>query len=403
MLDNIRDLFPIFSSELGKNLAYLDNAASTQKPAVVLEQMDKFYRTSYANVHRGLYKLAETATAEYEAVREIVRKFINAKNQTEIIFTRNTNASLNIVAQSYCQQLAPGDEILLTEMEHHANLVPWQQMARRYKLKVRYLPITTEGRLDEARYDDYFNSKTKVVSVTAMSNVLGSVSVLEPLISRAKAVGARVIIDAAQSVPHFPIDVQKLNIDALAFSGHKIFGPSGIGVLYGQEEFLNQIPPFEYGSQMIDQVTYEAATWAPLPSKFEVGTPPIVEVIGLGAALEFVKELGWPVISRHEADLTAYGLSALLEVNGLKIIGPRTVENRGPVFAFTVSGIHPHDLASVLDSVGVAVRSGHHCALPLHSKFGLTASTRASFTIYNTKAEIDRLVEGIKTAQKMFV
>ncbi|MBI5733541.1 MAG: SufS family cysteine desulfurase [Candidatus Kerfeldbacteria bacterium] len=402
MLDNSRDLFPIFSAGAGKNLAYLDNAASTQKPTVVLEQMDKFYRTSYANVHRGLYKLAENATTEYEAAREIVRKFINAKKDSEIIFTRNTNASLNLVAQSYCQQLAPGDEILLTEMEHHANLVPWQQMAQRYKLKVRYLPITTEGRLDEKKYDDYFNSRTRVVSLTAMSNVLGTVPVLEPLIARAKAARSRVIIDAAQAVAHFPVDVQKLGIDALAFSGHKIFGPTGIGVLYGQEEFLNAIPPFEYGSNMIDQVTYEAATWSPLPTKFEAGTPPIAEVIGLGAALEFIKRLGWPVICQHEADLTAYGLSVLLKVKSLKIIGPHTPENRGPIFAFTVDGVHPHDLASVLDSVEVAVRSGHHCALPLHSKFGLTASTRASFTIYNTKQEIDRLVEGIKQTQKLF-
>ncbi len=402
MLNNSRDLFPIFSSAAGKNLAYLDNAASTQKPTVVLEQMDKFYRTSYANVHRGLYKLAENATTEYEAVREIVRKFINAKKDSEIIFTRNTNASLNLVAQSYCQQLAPGDEILLTEMEHHANLVPWQQMAQRYKLKVRYLPVTSEGRLDTKKYDDYFNSKIKVVSLTAMSNVLGTVPALEPIISRAQAVRARVIIDAAQAVAHFPVDVQKLGIDALAFSGHKIFGPTGIGVLYGREEFLNAIPPFEYGSNMIDQVTYEAATWSPLPTKFEAGTPPIAEVIGLGAALEFVRGLGWPVICQYEADLTAYGLSALLKVKGLKIIGPRMPANRGPVFAFIVDGVHPHDLASVLDSVDVAVRSGHHCALPLHSKFGLTASTRASFTIYNTKQEIDRLIEGIKKAQKMF-
>ncbi len=402
MLDNIRALFPIFSAAAGKNLAYLDNAASTQKPTEVLEQMDKFYRTSYANVHRGLYKLAENATAEYEAAREIVRQFINAKSEREIIFTRNTNASLNLVAQSYCQQLAPGDEILLTEMEHHANLVPWQQMARRYKLIVRYLPVTSEGRLDTKKYDDYFNSKIKVVSLTAMSNVLGTVPALEPIISRAQAAGARVIIDAAQAVPHFPTDVQRLGVDALAFSGHKIFGPTGIGVLYGREEFLNQLPPFEFGSNMIDQVSYENATWADLPTKFEVGTPPIAEAIGLAAALEFVKKLGWQTIVQHEAGLTTYGLSALLKVNDLKIIGPLTPENRGPVFAFTTNGVHPHDLASVLDSVGVAVRSGHHCALPLHAKFGLTASTRASFTIYNTTAEIDRLVEGIKKAQKLF-
>lgn len=388
--------------ERNKDLAYLDNAASTQKCDTVLEAMDTFQRTTYANVHRGVYRIAEEATAAYEGARAAVATFLNAREPAEIIFTKNATESLNLVAQSYARLLKPGDGVLLTQLEHHANLVPWQQAAKCHQLKLRYLPVTDDGRLDMTVLDTLLVPGTKVVSVSAMSNVLGTVVELGPIIARAHEVGAVVVVDAAQTAVHQPLDVQALDCDFLAFTGHKIFGPSGIGVLYGKRALLETMPPFLYGGHMINEVQWDDSTWAELPGKFEAGTPPITEAVGLAAALKFVQSVGWQAIQAHEADVTSYALKRLGEVPKLTIIGPAQPQARGPVFSFTVDGIHAHDLASVLDEAGVAVRAGHHCAQPLHRRFGLAATTRASFTIYNTRAEVDRLVAGMARAQKLF-
>jgi cysteine desulfurase/selenocysteine lyase len=400
--NNIKSQFPLLDSPENKNLAFLDNAASTQKHESVLKAMDDFYRGSYANIHRGVYRLAEAATAAYENARVTIAQFINAGEEAEIIFTRNTTNSLNMVASSICQQFAPGDEILLTEIEHHANLVPWQQAAKHYQLKLKFIPVTSEGRLDLSNISDLCNNKTKVVAVSAMSNVLGTITELEPIISAAHKVGAVVVVDAAQAVPHTPIDVKKLDCDFLTFSAHKMFGPSGIGVLYGKRSLLEALEPFEFGGGMISEVTWNSSTWADIPEKFEAGTPPIAEAVGLAKAAEFIQSVGWDNFLSHEAELTNYGLTELTKISGLHLFGPSDAKNRGPVFAFTLDGVHPHDLASVLDENNIAVRSGHHCAMPLHRKFELLATTRASCTIYNTKEDIDRLVEGIKKAQKLF-
>ncbi len=402
MLLNLRNRFPIFADERNRTLAYLDNAASAQKPEVVLRAMDEFYRAKYANVHRGVYKLAEAATAAYEGAREVVAKFINAREAAEVIFTRNATEALNTVAQSYVRLLSPGDGVLLTQMEHHANLVPWQQMAKQHKLKLEFVPVADDGRLDMAALDVLLIEGVKVVSISAMSNVLGTVPDLPAIIERTHDVGAVVIIDAAQAVAHVALDVQALDCDFLVFTGHKIFGPSGIGVLYGKRALLERLEPFEYGGGMIGEVNWHDSTWAELPDKFEAGVPPITEAVGLGAALKFVNDLGWQAIQQHEAELATYALSTLAKVSNLRIIGPTSALSRGPVFSFTVEGVHAHDLASVLDEAGVAVRAGHHCAQPLHRRFGLAATTRASFSIYNTKEEVDRLVAGIAHAQKLF-
>ncbi len=397
---NLRNQFPIFAKH--PNLAFLDNAASAQKPEVVLKTMDELYRSSYANIHRGVYRLAEDATAAYEETRAMVAKFLNAREPAEIVFTRNATESLNTVAQSYARNLKAGDEVLLTELEHHANLVPWQQMAKRYGFTVKFLPVISEGRLELGKLSEFLSAKTKVVALSAMSNVLGCVTELEQIIPAAHEIGAIVVVDAAQAAAHLPLDVQKLDCDFLAITGHKLFGPSGIGALYGKRALLERLEPFQFGGSMIDDVSWFDSTWAQAPEKFEAGTPPIAEAVGLGAALKFMEGIGWSQIMEHEAELTAYGLEQLNQVQGLHLVGPRTPVARGPVFSFTVDGVHPHDLASVLDEAGVAVRSGHHCAMPLHKKFELPATTRASLTLYNTKEDIDRLVAGVAQAQKLF-
>lgn len=400
MLNNIRNQFPLLVRH--KDLAFLDNAASTQKPEVVLKAMEAFYRETYANIHRAVYRLAEAATAAYEEAREIAAKFVNAREAAEVIFTRNATQALNLVAQSYARGLQPGDEVLLTELEHHANLVPWQQTAKRHRLVLKFLPVTPEGRLEIGKLSELLTPKTKVVAVSAMSNVLGCITELDQIIPAAHKVGAMVVVDAAQAAAHMPLDVQRLDCDFLSLTGHKLFGPSGIGLLYGKRSRLEHLEPFEYGGSMIAEVAWHDSTWAELPAKFEAGTPPIVEAVGLGVALRFIAEMGWEKFMALEAELTNYGLEQLTKVPGLHLVGPLTPERRGPVFSFTVDGVHPHDLASVLDEAQVAVRSGHHCAQPLHRKLGLPATTRASFTIYNSREEVDRLVEGIKKAQELF-
>lgn len=397
----LKEAFPIFAHH--RDLVFLDNAASCQKPGVVLEAMDKLYRTSYANVHRGVYSISESATAMYEEARGVVAKFINASHSEEIIFTRNATASLNLAAFSVAQLLKPGDEVLLSQLEHHASLVPWQQAAAKYQLKLKFIPINDEGRLDLAKIDELINDRTKVLAVTGMSNVTGTVTELDVLIPKAKSVGALVIIDAAQAIQHLPIDVKELGCDLLAFSGHKIFGPSGVGVLWGKLELLNDLNPFEFGGNMIQEVSFEHASFAPPPAKFEAGTPPIAEVVGLGAAIKFLGQFNGDSILVYENELTRYALSELEKVPGLKLIGPTTPDKRGPVFSFVMEGIHPHDVASILDGVGVAVRAGHHCAMPLHKKFGVPATTRASFTIYNSEEDVHALINGLTKSKQMFI
>ncbi len=396
---NLRHQFPLLKNN--HTLSYLDSAASAQKPEVVLKAMDEFYRTSYANVHRGVYTLSEQATARYEATRGAVAKFLNAFTSEEIIFTKNATDALNLVASSLCQTLKTDDEILLTQLEHHANLVPWQQHAKLRGLKLKFFPITKAGYLDYTKLNEYITPGTKVVSVSGMSNVLGCITHLPSIIEAAHKVGAVVVVDAAQLATHKPIDVQALDCDFLAITGHKLFGPSGIGVLYGKKALLEELPPYQFGGSMINEVSWHDSTWAEVPAKFEAGTPPIAEAVGLHAAINFITELGWGAIQKHELEITEYGLEELKKINSLHLTGPQSSFNRGPVFSFTIDGVHPHDLASILDEHGVAVRAGHHCAMPLHKLLGLTATTRASFSIYNTKEDVDKLVEGIKAAQKI--
>ncbi|MBU1039207.1 SufS family cysteine desulfurase [Patescibacteria group bacterium] len=401
-LHNIRQQFPLFNQPANKDLAYFDNAASTQKPEVVLKAMDEFYRTTYANVHRGVYKIAEQATAKFEGVRAATADYLGAASANNIVFTRNATSALNLLAQSYSRTLKPGDEVVLTEMEHHANLVPWQQAAKHNDLVLKFLPVNQNGRLELDKLSVLINKKTKVVSLTAMSNVLGTMPELKEIISLAKSVGARVIVDAAQALPHKYLNVKELDCDALVFTAHKFFGPSGLGILYASQELLEIMPPIEYGGHMIAEVNWYDSTWAEPPTKFEAGTPPIAEVIGWGEALNFIKQLDWVAVEAYEKNLTEYGLKLLTALPGLTIVGPEDSLARGPVFAFSLDKVHPHDLGSWLDSLNIAVRSGHHCTQPLHRKFGLLATTRASLSIYNTPAELDRLADGIKQAQKMF-
>jgi len=395
-IERIRADFPILSRQIeGRPLVFLDSAASSQRPLQVLDAMDHVYRWSYANVHRGVYCLSEEATTFYEDARDKVAAFIQAKAREEIIFTRSTTESINLVAYSWGRaNIAPGDRILLTEMEHHSNIVPWQILAREREAELIYLPITDEGLLDLARLDDLLDERVKLVAFTGMSNVLGTVTPCREIIQRAHSVGAVTLVDGAQSVPHFPVDVQSLGCDFLAFSGHKMCGPTGIGILYGRQQLLEAMPPFLAGGDMIRRVGWHESTWNELPWKFEAGTPAVVEAVGLGAALDYLNQIGMDAIVSHEREMTAYALERLSDVPGLQIAGP-PADHRGGVVSFTFRGIHPHDIASLLDSQGVAVRAGHHCAQPLHERLGLRATTRASFYLYNNLEEIDRLVEGL--------
>ncbi|HBV33620.1 TPA: cysteine desulfurase [Patescibacteria group bacterium] len=401
-VDSIKKQFPFFSqTKNGKPWAFLDNAASCQKPESVLKKMDEVYRTTYANVHRGIYDMAENGTKLYEGVRELVANFLGARSVDEIIFTKNTTEAINLAAYSLSRRLKPGDEILLTEMEHHANLVPWQQAALRTGAKLKFIPLNDDFCLDLSGLHSLLGVKTKIVALSAMSNVLGTVNDLADLIKKAHAVGAVVLVDAAQAAAHLKLNVKDLDCDLLAFSGHKIYGPSGVGVLYGKAESLNNMPPFLTGGHMIADVWYDRATWNTIPAKFEAGTPPIVEVIGLGAAVKFINSVGWDFILNHEKELTRSGLKKLLSVDGLKLLGPKDASRRGPVFSFTLDGVHAHDVAGILNEYGVAVRAGHHCTAPLHKKYGIVATTRASCGIYNTTEDIDRLVVGLERARKM--
>lgn len=404
-VDAIRQDFPILSQQVnGNSLVYLDSGASSQKPLPVIDAMDECYRTYYANVHRGIYKLSEKSSDAYENARKKVARFINAKSWREVIFTRNTTESINLVAYTWGRQnIKEGDTILLTEMEHHANLVPWQQLAAEKGARLAYIPVDTHGYCcDGAAFDRMIDESVKLVAVTQMSNVLGTVTPLGNIAAKAHAVGALVLVDGAQAVPHMPTDVQAFDIDFLAFSGHKMLGPSGIGVLYGKREILESMPPFLTGGDMIRQVTFEGAEWNELPWKFEAGTPAIVEAIGLGAAVDYLTDLGMHEIRKHEIELTAYAFDRLCKVEGIRILGPPDPTARGGAVAFTLGDIHPHDVASLLDREGIAIRAGHHCAMPLHEKLGLPATARASFYIYNDASEIDRLAEALDQIRELF-
>ncbi len=404
-VDIIRQDFPVLQQRVnGKPLVYLDSTATSQKPLSVIQAMDEFYRTYYANVHRGIYQLSEKASAAYEEARKKVAHFINARSWREVIFTRNATESINLVAYTWGRRnVKAGDTILVTEMEHHANLVPWQQLAAETGAHLAYIPVDEGGCCDMATFDRLINDySVRLVAVTQMSNVMGTVTPVGEIAAKAHAVGATMLVDGAQAVPHMPTDVQAFDVDFLAFSGHKMLGPTGIGVLYGKRHILQEMPPFLTGGDMIRQVTFEGAEWNDLPWKFEAGTPAIAEAIGLGAAVDYLTGLGMHNVRRHEIELTTYAFKRLGQVEGIRIYGPHDPTARGGVVAFTLGDIHPHDLASILDHEGIAIRAGHHCAMPLHQKLGLTATARASFYVYTRPSEIDRLAEALDKARGIF-
>jgi cysteine desulfurase/selenocysteine lyase len=409
-VEEIKRDFPIFQKRMRNDaaLVYLDSGATAQKPLVVVDAERDFYLKHNAAVHRGSHLLAEEASLAYENAREVVAQFIGASIE-ETIFTKSATESLNAVAYSFGNSrpgsrffLQAGDEILVSEMEHHANLIPWQELCFRTGASLKWIPVTPQGRLDLSEIDSLINPRTRVVALTHQSNVLGTINPIKELAAKAHSVGAVFVLDACQSVPHAPIDVKDLDVDFMAFSGHKAVGPTGVGVLYGKYELLDLMEPFLYGGSMIESVTMEKATYSEPPRKFEAGVPNMAQAVGLGAALEYLSKIGMENIAEHERQLTAYGLKALGAISGVSIIGPTEVENRGSTISFSVEGIHPHDLGQVLDQYGIAIRTGHHCAWPLMKKYGLSGTARASFYFYNDTSDIDALVNGIVAAQKYF-
>ncbi|WP_265460095.1 cysteine desulfurase [Enterococcus sp. HY326] len=400
----IRQEFPILDQEVNDEpLVYLDNAATTQKPRAVLQSLNRYYERDNANVHRGVHTLAERATAEFEAARQKVQKFINANEAAEVLFTRGTTTSLNWVARSYGDAFVKeGDEIVISYMEHHSNIIPWQQLAKRKKAVLKYIEITEEGFLDMTSAKEQITDKTAIVSIAHVSNVLGVINRVAKLAELAHQHGAVMVVDGAQSVPHMPVDVQAINADFYCFSGHKMCGPTGIGILYGKRQWLDQMEPVEFGGEMIDFVHLQDSTWKELPWKFEAGTPNIGDAIALGSAVDYLSELGLENIHNYEAELVAYVLPRLQEIGGLTIFGPQNPQEHTGVIAFNLDGVHPHDLATALDMEGVAVRAGHHCAQPLLNYLNVPATARASFYFYNTKNDADRLVEAIMAAKEFF-
>jgi cysteine desulfurase / selenocysteine lyase len=403
-VDKIRLDFPIMKREVhpGVQLVYLDSTATTQKPLQVIQAMDDYYHSYNANVHRGVHTMAEEATAAYESARQRVADFIHAPHSKEIIFTRNTTEAINLVAFTWGRTyLKEDDLIILTEMEHHSNLVPWQILSAEKGIRLEFIPITTEGLLELDVYQKLLEQKPKLVSFTHMSNVLGTINPAKEIVSMAHQAGAITLIDGAQSVPHFPVDVQDLDVDFLAFSAHKICGPTGIGVLYGKYELLNRMPPFLGGGEMIKRVLLRSFIPNELPHKFEAGTPAIAESIGFRSALDYVDKIGMDRIAAHEKEIISYALERLGEVPEVHVFGPNA-SYKGGVAAFTFDGVHPHDVAQVLDRYGIAVRAGHHCAMPLHDKFNIPATTRASFYLYNKMKDVDCLIEGLYQVKKLF-
>lgn len=403
-INEVRKDFPILQRETsdGVQLVYLDSTATSQKPLAVIEAMDNYYRRSNANIHRGVHTLAEEATTMYEQARVKIAKFINAKSAHQIIYTRNTTESINLVAYSWARaNLKHGDLVILTEMEHHSNLVPWHMLQAERGIELEFIPVLEDGVLDLEMYQVLLERKPKLVSFTHMSNVLGTINPAKEIIRMAHEAGAITLVDGAQSVPHLKVDVQSLDADFLAFSAHKMCGPTGIGALYGKMELLESMPPFLGGGDMIKEVKLRSFRANTLPHKFEAGTPAIAEAVGFGAAVDYLSSLGMDAIAAHEHDITEYALERLEEVPGVKLFGPGA-DQKGGVAAFTLEGVHPHDVAQILDKDGIAVRAGHHCAQPLHEKFGIPATSRASFYLYNTKEEVDLLINGIYKVKELF-
>jgi cysteine desulfurase / selenocysteine lyase len=401
-VERLRKDFPILSQRVrGKPLVYLDNAATSQKPRAVIDAVSRFYSAENANIHRGVHYLSERATLAYDAVRAQVAAFINAAAPSEIVFTRGTTEGINLVANSWARgALRPGDEILLTGMEHHSNIVPWQLVAAQTGAVVRAVPLTDTGELDLNAFDQLLTDRTRLLAVVHLSNALGTINPVRWMIARARERGIVTLVDGAQSAPHLPIDVQALDCDFFAFSGHKVFGPTGVGVLYGRSSLLTAMPPWQGGGDMIETVTLERSTWAAPPARFEAGTPMIAEVIGLGAALAYVESVGRVAIGAWEEELLAYATEQVGEVEGVRLVG--TAREKASVLSFVVDGVHPHDVGAVLDDEGVAIRAGHHCAQPVMQRFGVPATARASFAFYNTRAEVDTLVRGLRRVRSVF-
>ncbi|NUS74423.1 MAG: cysteine desulfurase [Corynebacteriales bacterium] len=403
-VEQVRKDFPILSRVLpnGAPLVYLDSGNTSQKPRQVVEAIANHYEQHNANVARAVHTLGTESTLAFEGARDKVAAFINAYDRDEVIFTKNSTEAINMVAQSWGQSLRPGDEIVISEMEHHSNIVPWQLVAQRTGATLRWFSITDEGRLDLSTLDELINERTKIVSYVHASNILGTINPTEAIVSRAHQVGAKVMLDASQSVPHMPVDVQELDVDFMAFTGHKMCGPTGIGVLWGRKALLDEMPPFLGGGEMIETVRMEGSTFAPVPHKFEAGTPPIVQAIGLGAAIDYLNSIGMEQIREHEKALTGYALEALETVPGMRIIGPRTAIGRGGAISFALGDVHPHDVGQLLDEQGIAVRVGHHCAAPTCRRFGVPATTRVSLYFYNTQDEVDALIKGLRGVLKVF-
>ena len=406
----IRKDFPIFSKVMrgGNSLVYLDSGATSQKPFQVLDAERNFYEQNNAAVHRGAHLLAEEASIAYEGARKVLADFLSAELD-EVIFTKSATESINAIAYSFGNSapgsrfaLKPGDRIVVSELEHHANLIPWQQLAKRTGAELVWFSIDAEGRLDQSNLNELINASTKVVAITHQSNVLGTIIPLDEIVKRAHSVGAVVVLDACQSAPHFAIDVKALDIDFLAFSGHKALGPTGVGILWGRSEYLNEMEPFLTGGSMIESVTMTEAKWVPSPKRFEAGVPNMAQAVGFAAAINYLNNLGMDNVAKHEKDLTAYALNKFKQLDKVKLIGPKDNVDRGSVISFTIEGIHPHDVGQVLDQYGVAVRTGHHCAWPLMRKLGLVGTTRASFYVYNDEADVDALIDSVMHAQKYF-
>ena len=405
-INKIRNDFPILSKKInGHQLVYLDNAATTHKPRSVINSLVDFYENYNSNVHRGVHTLSMEATDQFEEARQKISSFINSETPQSIIWTRNASESLNIISYSWgYKNISEGDEILLSPMEHHSNLIPWQELARAKGAKIKYLSLNEDGTLDLSNIDELMTSNTKLVSIVHVSNALGTINPVKELCDKAHEVGALFVLDGAQSVPHMLVDVQELDCDFFVFSGHKMMGPTGIGVLYGKMEILEKMDPVFTGGEMVLEVTYEKASWADIPMKFEAGTPNIADSIALGAAVDYLQNIGMGNIHDYEKTITSYGLQKFkeLESEGVTLFGPKSSDLKGAVFSFHIPNIHPHDLGTILDGLGIAVRTGHHCAMPLIRSLGVSATARASFYVYNTLDEVDMLIEGIKSAIRYF-
>ncbi len=411
-IEQVRKDFPILERRLAgdRPLVYLDSANTSQKPRAVLDALADHYERHNANVARAVHQLGEEATAAYESARTKVAEFVSAPSREEIIFTKNASEALNLVANTLASGLAadprfrlgPGDDVVITEMEHHSNIVPWQLACQRTGARLRWFGLTDEGRLDVSNIEEVITERTTIVSMVHQSNILGTVNSVSPIVERAREVGALIMLDCSQSVPHKPVDVVELGVDLIAFTGHKMCGPTGIGVLWGRAEVLESLPPFLGGGEMIETVDMTGSTFAPIPHKFEAGTPPIAQAVGLGAAVDYLSALGMESVAAHERALTTYALQRLGEIEGVRFIGPRVPISRGGTVSFTLDGVHPHDIGQLLDEHGVAVRVGHHCARPVCVRYGIPATTRASFYLYTTQAEIDALVDGVEHAKRFF-